>query len=401
MRSAGREALSLALMDARNQTLHLLGQFELALAARRCAVPQQDGLELPLWLAGHIGWFAEAWTSRNTQRALGAHCGTAPMRLPSVEPQADRWWDPALAPHAARWSLDLPSAEAVRGYLLQTLEGTLELLERAPETDAGLYAFRLVLYHEDLRGEQWLTMAQTLGLPLQPALPGGMRQREPLALPAQRWRLGAAAEAGFAPDHEVAAHEVAVPAFEIDAQPVGWAQFVEFVDDGGYDRSELWHPEGWAWLQKLAAGEGRRGPRYVEQIGVASGAVLQLRFGRATRMAGNQPATHLSWWEADAWARWAGRRLPAEVEWEVAAVQAARRGFHWGDVHEWTAGTLQPWPGYRAGPWAAQSEPFFGRARVLRGASSATRSRLKHPKFRGFALPACDDIFVGFRTCAI
>src|SRR5690606_16421945 len=140
-------------------------------------------------------------------------------------------------------------------------------------------------------------------------------------------KMGSPASKGFVFDNEQAQHEVSVPEFEIDAQPVSWAQFVEFVDDGAYDRPELWAPEGWNWLQATAASEGRRGPRYVEQIGVASGAVMQTRFGKPMRMLGNQPAMHMSWWEADAWCRWAGRRLPAEVEWEVAAHTAARRGF--------------------------------------------------------------------------
>jgi len=198
---------------------------------------------------------------------------------------------------------------------------------------------------------------------------------------------------------------VQVPEFEIDAQPVSWAQYVEFIADGGYDREELWRPEGWSWLQAEAARDGRRGPRHVEQIGVASGAVMQSVFGRATRMGAGQPVMHASWWEADAYARWAGRRLPAEAEWEIAALQAGRRGFRWGDVHEWTAGTLRPFDGFRSDAWTPQAEldtrNVFGRARVLRGASFATRRRLRHPRARGWALPERDDGFVGFRTCAI
>jgi iron(II)-dependent oxidoreductase len=194
---------------------------------------------------------------------------------------------------------------------------------------------------------------------------------------------------------------VPVPEFEIDAQPVSWSQFVEFVDDGGYDRPELWSPEGWAWLEEQSAGDGRRGPRHVEEIGTASGAVMQVRFGRRMRAAGQQPAMHVSWWEADAWARWAGRRLATEVEWEIAAHAAAGRGFRWGDVHEWTATVFRPWPGFVAGPWAGCSVPWFERARVTRGASFATRARMKHPRQRGFALPGTDERFCGFRTCAI
>lgn len=399
IRHAGRELLSLALMDARNHTLHLLSHYEQALAEAQLRVPQFDDLELPLWLAGHVGWFAEAWICRNTQRSLGEACPAEPTRTGSIEPHADRWWNPALAPHAQRWQLDLPDAAAVRAYLLQTLETTLELLEKAPEDDAGLYFFRLALLHEDLVGEQWLRMAQVLGLPLRLDMPAPQQQRDALLLPATRWQLGME-EGGFAFDIERPAHEVAVPEFEIDAQPVTWAQYVEFVDDGGYDRQELWHEEGWRWLERKAAFEGRRGPRYVEQIGVASGAVLQTRFGKATRMAGSQCAMHVSWWEADAWARWAGRRLPTEVEWEIAAGTASRRGFRWGEAHEWTAGRLRPWPGFRAGPWLGYAQPWFEQARVVRGASFATRARLKHPKFRGFAMPERDDGFIGFRSCA-
>ncbi|MGH8832721.1 MAG: SUMF1/EgtB/PvdO family nonheme iron enzyme, partial [Polaromonas sp.] len=155
------------------------------------------------------------------------------------------------------------------------------------------------------------------------------------------------------------------------------------------------------WLQALAAGEGRRGPRYVEQIGVASGAVMQTRFGRPMRMQGSQPAMHMSWWEADAWCRWAGRRLPAEVEWEVAAHTAARRGFRWGDVWEWTGTSFRPYPGFAPDPYQGYSQPWFGSHKVLRGASFATRARMKSPKYRNFYLPERDDIFCGFRSCSL
>lgn len=407
---AGRELLSLALIDARNQTLHLLSLYEEAMGADalvRPPAPEEEGVVPAAWLAGHIGWFAEWWIGRNTQRAFGPDCPVRPTRLAAIEPGADDWWSPMQhAPGHRRWPADLPDLGQTRAYLLETLESTLELLEHAAETDAGLYFYRLALFHEDLRGEQFVVMAQTLGLPL------GIEQapiavtHPPLLLPATRWELGSS-ESGFAFAQERSAHRVDVPEFEIDAQPVTWNQYIEFVDDGGYDREELWHAEGWRWL--AAQVEGRRGPRHVEQIGVArngtGGSVLQQRFGATVRAAGHHSAVHLSWWEADAWARWAGRRIATEVEWEIAAHVAARRGFRWADVHEWTAGTLQPWPGYRADPWSAggefDPEAAFGRARVLRGASFATRARLRSLKRRSFALPERDDGFFGFRTCAL
>ena len=390
MRQAGRDLLSLALMDARNHTLHLLDQFE-------SAPPIAPGGLQPRWLAGHIGWMAEAWLGRNTQRGRGPACAAQPTRLASIEPHADQWWNTEQMDR--RNAMPLPDLATTKNFLLCTLESTLELLEKAPETDDALYFYRLALFHEDLRGEQLITLAQIHGVPLQIPLPGNMQLREPLSLPACVWQLGSE-PGGFVFDNEKWAHPVPLPGFEIDAQPVTWAQFVEFVDDGGYDNAEWWLPAGWAWLQAQAEGEGRRAPRYVDQIGVASGAVLQNRFGTRLRMSGNQSAMHMSWWEADAWCRWAGRRLPSEAEWERAATGAGTRGFRWGDVHEWTDSSLLPWPGFSADPWMAYSVPWFGRAKVLRGAAFATRARMKHPKFRGFALPGDDVRFVGFRSCA-
>ena len=403
MRRANRERLSLALMDTRNYTLQLLARLEQGLGDGLHIPPSQDTVP-PLWLAGHVAWLAEYWIARNPQRALGPRCPAQGVRLASVHPQADRWFDPTLVPHADRWALELPDFTAIKGYLLETLETTLELLEHTGDDDDALYFFRMALFHEDLRGEELATIAQTAGVPLGLTLPTGVAARAPVVLPATRWTLGISDES-FALDIERGHEEVQVPEFEIDAQPVTWAQYVEFIDDGGYDREELWHRQGWSWLQRESEREGRRGPRHVEQIGVASGAVLQTLFGKPTRMGGTQLVMHVSWWEADAFARWAGRRLPTEAEWEVAASQAVRRGFRWGDVREWTGGTLRPFAGFRQDAWAPQAEmdvpPLFGAAGVQRGASFATRSRMKHPKARGWALPERDDAFVGFRTCAV
>jgi formylglycine-generating enzyme required for sulfatase activity len=132
--------------------------------------------------------------------------------------------------------------------------------------------------------------------------------------------------------------------------------------------------------------------------------VLQQRFGRLVRVPLAQPALHVSWHEADAWCRWAGRRLPSEAEWEAASVQGASRGFRWGDVREWAAGTLRPYPG--AGPTSPGQDEEFApggteRRRVLRGASFATPGRLRSEKVRHAALPEEDGAFCGFRSCAI
>ena len=409
MRCANKALLSLALMDARNHTLHLFAQYQKALEAVNYVVAPSVGVNPPLWLLGHIGWFQEWWIGRNMQRGRGMRCEPDHARLASVDVHADELWNPAQVAHNARWQLDLPNADIIRAYLLDTLESTLDLLEKADESADALYFYRLCLFYEDMQGEVLASMAQTLGLKLdadvqQTFTPAPMTLREPMLIPACSWQLGSADD-GFTFDNERPQHTVQVPEFEIDAQTVTWAQYVEFVDDDGYDREDVWSAGGWQWLQGMAGpegnGEGRRAPRYVDQIGVASGAVMQTRFGTARRMLGNQSAMHMTWYEADAWCRWAGRRLPFEVEWEIAAHTAAKRGFLWGNVWEWTGSTFRGFQGFAPDPYVDYSQPCFGSHKVMRGASFATRARMKNPKHRSFHLPERDDVFCGFRSCAL
>ena len=394
MRRAGRELLSLALMDARNHTLRWTSACEAALGSAELAVPQLPELNPPRWLLGHLGWFQERWIARNVQRQRGARCDPTQPRLASVLRDADSLYDPAPVRHGARWTVALPDLQATRQYLVDTLETTLELLDTTPdEDDDALYFYRLALFHEDQQAEAFAQLAQTLGFDsgLLPA-PSAINGRDPLLFPATRWTLGCE-PGGFVFDNEKWVHEVALPEFEIDAQPVTWAQYCEFVEDGGYDREPLWHPAGWDWVQR----EGRRGPRHVDQM---RHGVLQQRFGKLMRVPASQPVVHVAWYEADAWCRWAGRRLPSEVEWEAAAHQGASRGFRWGEVWEWTATSFRPYPGFVAGPHRDYSQPWFGSHKALRGASFATRGRMRHPKFRHFLAPERDDAFTGFRSCA-
>ncbi len=379
MRRTGRELLSLALMDARNHTLSLMAHYEQALAASGWVVPQRPELNPPLWELGHIGWFQERWIARNPQRHLGTRCDPFAPMLASCQVHADRWWDSSRVAHDSRWTLDLPGYEATKNYLLLTLEETLDVLRQTPDEDDALYFYRLALFHEDMHGEALIYTAQNVGLQLSLPVPMPLVQREPIRVPATRWHLGLDAGHGFTFDNERPAHEVAVPEFEIDAQAVNWAQYLEFVNDGGYDRPELWQPAGWDWLLAQARDE----------------------HSKTQHRRGQQPAMHLSWWEADAWCRWAGRRLPSELEWEVAAHKAARLGFRWGDVWEWTDSTFAGYPGFVADPYRDYSEPWFGTHQVLRGASFATRTRMKSPKYRNYFLPDRKDIFSGFRSCAI
>ena len=372
MRQAGKDLLSLALMDARNHTLRWFAAFE--------ALPAP-----PLWELGHAGWFQEHWIARNVQRQRGEAGDATHPKLAPILPGADAMFsEPSNAA--------LPDAQTVRQYLVDTLEMTLELLDAAAEDDDALYFYRLALLREDALVERFAVQAQTLGLqtgllaPLPTRVPRGA-----LLFPATRWQLGST-PGGFVPDAERWAHPVALPEFEIDAQAVSWAQYIEFVEDGGYDDRRHWSELGWAWVQA----SGRRTPRHVDQMRQG---VLQQRFGQPMRVPLAQPVVHVGWFEADAWCRWAGRRLPSEAEWEAAAVQGATQGFRWGEVREWTAGTLRPYPGAPAtAPPAQQRDESAGR--VQRGASFATRGRLRCERARGGQSPDQDAGFVGFRSCA-
>lgn len=391
LRTAGWEPLSLALIDARNHTLQRIAAFEAAQGLSRVA-HAPDAVAPALWILGHIGWFQEYWIARNVQRGRGERADPTLPRLASILRDADACFEAFGAEPAVRDMQALPDPATLRQYLLETLETTLDLLSGAPDSDDALYFYRLALFHEDRHGEMLIEQAQALGID-----PGGLpasralAPRAPLLFPATRFRLGAE-PGGFVFDNEKWAHELALPEFEIDAQVVSWGQYAEFVEDGGYDERDHWSEAGWDWLQ------GRRTPRYVDQM---RHGVLQQRFGQLMRVAPNQPALHLSAFEAEAWCRWAGRRLPGELEWEAAAVQGATRGFRWGDAWEWTATTARPYPGFVAGPDRAYSQPFFGRCRVLRGASPCTPARLRSARFRRFEAPACNAGFFGFRSCAV
>ena len=404
LRQAGRDVLSLALIDARNRSLAWASLLEAAPGEVLCLGGEllpalAASLDPPLWTLGQIGWFQEYWIGRNVQRARGERSDPHGPRLASILPGADGFYNPATVPRLTRRGLaanGLPDLQATRQYLVESLETTLDLLDGIrDEDDDALYFHRLALFHEEMRLEDFAVLAQTLGFEIHAGLVSRVAThapRPPLLFPATRWLQGAGAP-GFVFDNEREPHPVSIPEFEIDAQAVTWAQYGEFVEDGGYDEPAHWSEAGWAWVER----EQRRTPRYVDQM---RHGVLRHRFGQLSRVAGAEPAVHVSAWEAEAWCRWAGRRLPSEVEWEAAAHQGATRGFRFGDVWEWTASTFRPYPGFVPGPWLDYSLPSFGGARVLRGASIATPRSLRSARFRQFAEPGRDDGFFGFRSCA-
>jgi ergothioneine biosynthesis protein EgtB len=393
LRQGPPAALRAELLAARQRTLRLAEDYRAALGPVP-SLPYAAELNPPLWELGHVAWFQEWWIARNPQRQRGFRADAGPRASPSQLPQADSWYDSSRVAHRARWDLPLPDAQATDRYLEQTFLRTLELLDQLPADadDDALYFFRLVTLHEQMHAEAGAYMAQNLGIPLRETrVPATARAGVDLAVPAQEFQLGAG-EVGFAFDNELGAHRVALASFAIDAEPVTWGAFLPFLESGGYEDLRWWTPEGCAWL----AGLRQRQPAGLRQ---RDGVWEQIRDGHWQPLQPEQVAVHLSAHEADAWCRWAGRRLPTEAEWECAAL--TQPGFRWGQVWEWTASAFTPYPGFTPHPYRDYSQPWFGTRRVLRGASAATAPALAHARYRNFFEPHRRDIFAGLRSVRV
>jgi iron(II)-dependent oxidoreductase len=395
IRHAGRDALAAALQASRSDTLATFAAYEDGLADPRLRVPCTPELNLPLWELGHIGWFQEWWIARNPQRGLGVAADPEVRRLPGVRPNADAFYNSSRVSHASRWQLALPDADATRDDLARQLQRTLEWLADSAETDQALYFFRLALLHEDMHHEAAVYMAQTLGF----ELPGGRWQpwhdagpSSPLRFAPGHHVLGSGG-AGFSFDNELGAHSVELAGFDIDRRAVRWDEFLPFIDAGAYADSRLWSAAGWHWCRLL----NRQAPRNLRW---AEGGWQQRQGARWLPLNPTAPASHLSYFEAEAWCRWAGRRLPIEAEWEHAAIEGGE-AFAWGQVWEWTASAFAPYPGFVAHPYRDYSAPWFDGRPVLRGASAATQPRMRHPRYRNYFPPDRDDVMAGFRSCAI
>ncbi|MHB1122934.1 MAG: selenoneine synthase SenA [Ramlibacter sp.] len=391
LRLGAPEAVRAALLAARQRTLSLADDVRAGLGAAYPGIAYAPELNPPLWELGHVAWFQEWWIARNRERALGVACDPAHERAPSLLPQADGWYDSSRVAHRTRWELPLPGAQATRDYLDRSLSQTLDLLDALPADadDDALYFFRLAAAHEEMHAEAAIYMAENLGIAVRAEAPPEVQAAAvELEVPAQRFRIGSDG-AGFAFDNELQSHGVALEAFRIDARPVTWARFLPFVEAGGYERRECWSDAGWDWL-------GRQPRRHPVRLRRARSGWEQRRGGRWLPLARLQAAVHLTAHEADAWCRWAGRRLPTEAEWECAAVTLP--GFCWGHVWEWTASSFDPYPGFAPHPYRDYSAPWFGSRRVLRGASHATAPALAHARYRNFFEPHRSDVFAGFRS---
>jgi len=211
-----------------------------------------------------------------------------------------------------------------------------------------------------------------------------------LAVPGGTFVMGTDDEP-WAYDNERPAHEIELAPYRIDSAPVRNAEFAAFIADGGYEAPALWSAVGWAWRQEA----GLEHPHGWRREGEGAWSVLQLGHRRA--LAGDEPVEHVCWYEADAFARWAAKRLPTEAEWEHAA-GTGLEGV--GEVWEWTSSDFAPYPGFRSFPYPEYSEVFFGNEyKVLRGGSWAAHPVTARTTFRNWDYPIRRQIFAGFR-CA-
>lgn len=389
-RNASPEDIAIALRDSRDRLLALFDCFAAAGFDDPAEVPLLPMINPPSWELGHIAWFAEWYILREAR-------SSAPdtARRPSLLGKGDDWFNSNTVAHDARWTLDLPNIGEIKAYCNQVLNGVLEKLKTANDSDAALYPYRLILAHEDMHGEAFAYTLQTLGAASPPSLtvpdeatpPGGE-----ISFTGGTINLGSRPDAGFAFDNEKWAHVCQVAPFSMDATLVTNSQFSEFVADGGYRRLQLWTEAGREWLSR----ENRVAPAGWQQGG---NGWLCRRFGSNFMLPSDEPVRHINLPEAQAYCAWTGRRLPSEAEWEFAA-QSGNPAFRWGDLWEWTATRFEPYPGFSADAYREYSAPYFGTHQVLRGASFATPRRFRSTTFRNFYLPSRGDIFAGFRTCA-
>ncbi len=404
-----------ALSDTRARTLALVAHLDDDVLER-----VHSPLMSPLvWDLGHIAAFEDLWLCRN-----GA--GLALLR-----PDLAEVYDAFETPRAQRGELPYLRRPDALAYLADVRARALELGTRDP------FLLELVLRHEQQHTE---TMLQTMELarlpaPHDPVLPPppadpeaeGLTGLELVEVPAGPCTIGARAE-GFAYDNERPRHERRLAAFRIGRAPVTNGAFAEFVAAGGYRRPQWWSREAWAWKEEYD----------IERPAGWTPDGREWRMDRCEPLDPRKPVVHVSWFEADAFARAHGARLPTEAEWEKAATwdRAAGAARPWdggtaaaaranvdqrafgtvpvgshpdgvspagclgmiGDAWEWTAGGFDAYPGFRAHPYREYSEVFFGGDfRVLHGGSWATRARVATPTFRNWDHPQRRQIFAGLR----
>jgi iron(II)-dependent oxidoreductase len=403
--------------DSRSRTLSLVADLS---DAEFLQVPPLRIINPFLWEIGHVAYFQEYWVLR---QAGGK---------PPILPDADAWYDSARIAHDTRWDLPLPNRRATIEYLEKVRDNVIDRIASSNLTDRDIYFILLSIFHEDMHDEAFAITRQTLGYAapafcntsklLETASSSAPAVNGDVTVPGGTYVIGSRPEDGFLFDNEKWAHPVDLATFQIAPTPVTLSEYLAFVRDDGYKRREFWHPDGWTWREK----EQTTHPIYWQRDPEAGW--KRRHFDHWIPLEPNNPVANVCWFEADAYCRWARRRLPSEFEWEAAAggIQPGySANLDWsrngccnvedyasgdsafgcrqmiGNVWEWTASDFLPYAGFSEDPYKEYSKPWFGTHKTLRGGAWSTRSRLIRPSYRNFYTPERRDIWAGFRTCAL
>jgi gamma-glutamyl hercynylcysteine S-oxide synthase len=370
---------------ARRRTIDLLAPL-----SEEQLMRQVSPLMSPLvWDFAHIGYFEELWLLRE----LGGE--------PPVRAEHDDVYDAFAHERSVRGELPILPPAAAHEFVADVRRRVLALLAQLqleggdPLLEDG-FVFGMIVQHELQHIETMMQTLQLGGLPgPSPLAPPRVTASGEVVVAAGAFVLGANEDAPWAYDNERPAHTVTLPAFRIDRGLVTNADWLAFIAADGYHDRAAWSEEGWAWRQ----GEDAVAPLFWERKGDSW---LRRRFDTVEPVPMDEPVQHVSWYEADAYTRWVGKRLPTEAEWEKAARTAGKELEQLqGAVWQWTSSFFGGYPGFLAFPYAEYSEVFFGEEyRVLRGGSWVTDVVVARPSFRNWDYPQRRQIFSGVRCAA-
>lgn len=446
-----KDSVLQALHQTRARTLALID----SLPEDRLSVPYHPGVNPPLWEMGHAAFFYEVFIRAELDG------------LPSYDPDMDDLWDSFHIDHRDRWQPGLfPGREQTRRYFNWVYDRIEERIHSEPLTDQALYLYRYAIYHQNMHIESMIWCRQTVAYEPPPGtrltLPAAAPDNpEPQALgdaeiPGGTYLIGMPGDSpeyardDFAFDNEKPRFEKTLAPFRISRTLVSNAEFLAFVEDGGYERRDLWSFGGRKWLDTevdVALAQGRPAPllqvpRHPLYWRHHQGRWQERVFHQWQPLPLAHPVTHVSYWEAEAYCNWAGRRLPTEYEWEAAALgnrpgQPFQR-FPWGNdqqpervdmdarymaqqpviampegdspfgcrqmlgtVWEWTTNQFLPYDGFCVDIYPYMSTLQFGDHKVTKGGSCATSFLLIRGTYRQAYLPQRNDVYTGFRTCAL
>jgi iron(II)-dependent oxidoreductase len=419
------------MQDARARTHELV----MDLDAEQLIGPKLPTVNPIQWEIGHVAYFYEFFVSRALLGLSGV-----------IGEKSDTLYDSINVPHALRWDLPLLNRDETLKYMAATNETLISALQNNDVSADAQFMAQFGVFHEDMHTEAFFWARQTLAYAT-PKIANEINRSSLsnlgdhpgyASVPGGRFSIGALADAPFAFDNERPSYDVEIAPFQIAKAPVTNAEFANFIADNGYADDRHWSTDGLKWRNESAVAH----PMF--WIPDETGNWCIRRFDQIIPLPLHEPVMHVCWYEADAYAKWAGERLPTEFEWEIAALgerasdgslSSTKRRYPWGDepaghtkanldgyalgpvdvaafpdgdsgfgcrqmlgnVWEWCADTFAPYPGFKPDAYEDYSQVLFGNTKVLRGGAWPTRSRMMHGTYRNYFEPHRRDIFAGFR----